>query len=73
MSPMSRFALFTVCLIVIVAIGSRPRHGVSLSKSMNDMCVCMPARAALLVKAAVAKTQGRSAELSTLNATAGLN
>jgi hypothetical protein len=71
MSSTSRLILFTVCLIVIVAVGSRPRHGVSLSKSMNDMCVCMPTRAALLVKAAVAKTQGRSAEVATLNATSG--
>jgi hypothetical protein len=71
MSSMRRFTLFTVCLIVVVAIGSRPRHGVSMSKSMNDMCVCMPTRAALLVKAAVAKTQGRSVELATLNATSG--
>ena len=65
MSPMSRFALFTASLIVIVAIGSQPRRGVSLSKSMNDMCVCMPSRAGLLVKAAIAKAQARSAELST--------
>ena len=71
MSPMSRFALFTACLIVFVAIASQPRHGVSLSKAMDDMCVCMPARARLLVKEAVAKTQRRSAKLSTLNATSG--
>ena len=44
MSSMSRLTLFTVCLIVIVAIGSQPRHGMSQSKSMNDICVCMPAR-----------------------------
>jgi hypothetical protein len=43
----------------------------SQSKSMNDMCVCMPTRAALLVKAVVAKTHGRSAELATLNASSG--
>jgi len=71
MSPMSRLTLFTICLIVIVAIGSQPSHGVSLSKSMNDICVCMPTRAALLVKAAVAKTHARSAQIATLNATAG--
>lgn len=71
MSPMSRFMLFTVCLIAIVAIGSRPGHGGSLSKSINDMCVCMPTRAAFLVKAAVAKTHGRSTEIATLHATAG--
>ena len=71
MSSMSRLTLFTVCLIVIIAIGSQPRHGVSLSKSMNDICVCMPTRAAFLVKAAVAKTTERSVELATLNATSG--
>jgi hypothetical protein len=71
MSSMSRLTIFTVCLIVVVAIGSQPQRGVSLSKSMNDICVCMPTRAALLVKAAVAKTQGRSAEVATLNATSG--
>jgi hypothetical protein len=63
MNPMSRFALFTVALITIVAIGSQPRHGVSLSKSMKDKCVCVPARAGLMAKAALAKTQAASVEL----------
>jgi hypothetical protein len=71
MSPMSRFALFAVCFLVIVAIGTRPRHGASLSKAMNDMCVCMPARAELLLKAVVAKTHGTSAEPSTQIASSG--
>ena len=69
MNPMSRFALFTIALITIVAIGSQPRHGMSLSKSMKDMCVCVPARAGLMAKAAFAKTQAASVEL--LKATAG--
>ena len=63
MNPMSRFALFTLTLITIVAIGSQPRHGVSLSKSMKDMCVCVPARAGLMAKAALAKTQAESVQL----------
>ena len=71
MNPMSRFALFTIALITIIAIGSQPRHrvslsksmGVSLSKSMKDMCVCVPARAGLMAKAALAKTQAASAQL----------
>ena len=63
MNPMSRFALFTVALITIVAIGSQPRHGVSLSKSMKDKCVCAPARAGLMAKAVLAKTQAASVEL----------
>jgi hypothetical protein len=42
-------------LITIVAIASQPRHGVSLRKSIMDMCVCVPARAGLMKKAALAK------------------
>ena len=70
MSPISRFALFTVSLFALVAIGAQPGHGKSLSKSMNDMCVCIPTRAGLMMKSAVAKTQAqlRSAELHTLRA-----
>jgi hypothetical protein len=63
MDPMNRFALFTVALITIIAIGSQPRHGVNLSKSMKDVCVCVPARAGLMAKAALAKTQAASVEL----------
>jgi hypothetical protein len=68
MNPMSRFALFTVALFALVAIGSQPRHGLRLNK---DMCVCIPTRAGLMMKSAVAKTQAqlRSAELHTLRAT----
>jgi len=58
MNPKSRFALFSVALITIAAIAySQPRHGVSLSKSLKDMCVCMPGRAGLMKKAALAKAQ----------------
>jgi hypothetical protein len=58
MNPKSRFALFTVALITIVAIAySQPRHGMSLSKSLKDMCVCVPGRAGLMKKAALAKAQ----------------
>jgi hypothetical protein len=69
MNPMSRFALFTVALIAIVAIGSQPRLGARLSKSIKDMCVCVPGRAELMKKAALAKTQAASVE--PLKATAG--
>jgi hypothetical protein len=70
---MSRFALFTVALFSIVAIGSQPRHGVSLNQSLKQMCVCLPTRAALMMKSAVGKTQAqvRSTELTTLKATVG--
>jgi hypothetical protein len=58
MNPKSRFALFTVALVTIVAIAySQPRHGVSLSRSLKDLCVCVPGRAGLIKKAAHAKTQ----------------
>jgi hypothetical protein len=72
MNPTSRFALFTVALLVIVFVGSQPRQGMSLTKSIDSMCVCVPARAGLIVKSAIAKTQAhiRSAELSTLRTTA---
>jgi len=71
MNPMSRFALFTVALITIVVIGSQPRHGMNLSKSMKDMCVCVPGRAGRMAKAALAKTEAASVEL--LKATAVSN
>ena len=64
--PMSRFALFVTALIVVVAIGSQPLH-LRLDKSM---CVCVPTRAALILKSAIAKTQARSAELLVSSATA---
>jgi hypothetical protein len=56
MSPNSRLALFTISLIAVVAIGAQP-HGVRVSRSMKDMCVCVPAKAGLMVKAAIARTQ----------------
>jgi hypothetical protein len=61
---MSRFALLAVALITIVAIGSELRHGGDLNRSsMKSMCVCVPARAKLIMKSAIAKTQARSAQL----------
>jgi hypothetical protein len=58
MNPKSRFALFTVALITIAAIAySQPRHGMSLSKALKDMCVCVPGRAGLIKKAMLAKAQ----------------
>jgi hypothetical protein len=64
---MSRLALFTVSLLIIVAIGSQPRFSAS---SIQSMCVCGPSRAGLLMKSAIAKTQARvrSVELSTSRA-----
>jgi hypothetical protein len=69
MNPMSRLALFTVTLLAIVAIGSQSRQ-VSASSSLKSMCVCVPTRAGLLVKSAIAKAQARvqSVELTTSRA-----
>jgi hypothetical protein len=60
---MSRFALLTVVLIAIVAIGSQQSHVGGLNRSMKSMCVCVPARAGLIMKSAIAKTRERSAQL----------
>jgi hypothetical protein len=66
---MSRLALFTVSLLVLVAIGSQPRR---VEASLKSMCVCVPARAGLIMKSAMAKTQAqvRSVKLFTQRATA---
>lgn len=61
--PMRRFALFVSALTILVAIGvSQPRHSGSSDKSI---CVCVPTRAGLLLKSAIAMTQARSTELLT--------
>jgi hypothetical protein len=63
---MSRFTLFTVALFAIVALGSQSqfqsRHGGS---SLKSMCVCVPARAKLMLKSAIVKTQAQTAQLFT--------
>ncbi|WP_260734752.1 hypothetical protein [Tunturiibacter lichenicola] len=60
---MRRFALFVAAFVVIVAIGaSQPRRSVSSSQSI---CVCVPTRAGLLLKSAIARTQARSTALFT--------
>jgi hypothetical protein len=65
--PMSRFALFTVALFAIVAIGSQSRsQSRHDGSSLKSMCVCVPARAKLMLKSAIVKTQARSAELLTV-------
>lgn len=57
---MDRFALFATALIIIVAISSQSRHAGGSNKSI---CVCVPARAGLIVKSAIARTQAWSTEL----------
>ena len=63
---MTRFSLFAVSLIIVVAIGSQ----LGQSSSLKSMCVCMPSRAGLIMKSAVAKTQARSTQLFASRATA---
>jgi hypothetical protein len=58
--PMSRFALFTVALFVLVTVGSQSRHSGS---SLKEMCVCVPARAKLMLKSAIVRAEARSAQL----------
>jgi hypothetical protein len=69
--PMRRLALFTVALLILVGIGSRPWHG---SSSRHSMCVCLPSRAALMLKSMTtsvsAKKQAPSGEQSTTRAAA---
>ncbi|HUN82425.1 MAG TPA: hypothetical protein VMV81_13055 [Phycisphaerae bacterium] len=49
--PMRRFALFSTALLVLVIIGSVPWKAGGLNKSVNkSMCVCLPSRAALMIK-----------------------
>jgi hypothetical protein len=45
--PMRRFAFFSAALLVLVIIGSVPGKGSRLDKSM---CVCLPSRAALMLR-----------------------
>lgn len=63
--PMSRFVLFVAAFIIIVGIGSQTSRG---SASMKSMCVCVPARAGLIVKSAIARTQARSTQSFTAKA-----
>jgi hypothetical protein len=63
-----RLAIFVAVLLVIVAIGSQPGRGASTNKSHNSACVCVPARASLLLKSAIAKTQARTTALLTVRA-----
>jgi hypothetical protein len=65
---MRRLAIFVTVLLVIVAIGSQPGHGAGTKKSLNSMCVCVPSRAGLLLKSAIAKTQARTTALLTVRA-----
>jgi len=69
MNPVNRLGLFALVFVALVAIGSKPQYGMHLSKSLNDMCVCVPARAGLMAKAA--KAHARSMKLLALQVTTG--
>jgi hypothetical protein len=64
-NPMRRFALFVAAFLIIVAVGSQTGRGSVTNKSM---CVCIPSRAGLLLKSAIARTQARSTALLTIRA-----
>ena len=63
---MNRLALFTAAVLVLVAICSQPAQSVSLTKSINSMCHCVPTRVALLFKkSSTARTQQAGATAPT--------
>jgi hypothetical protein len=62
---MGRFALFAAAVIILVAIGTQPTAGGS---SINSVCVCVPARAGLIMKSAITRVQARSTELFAVKA-----
>ncbi len=48
---MRRFALFSTVLLVLVIVGSVPWKAGGLNHSVNkSVCVCLPSRAALILK-----------------------
>jgi hypothetical protein len=63
MNPTSRLAVFTVAVLVLVAIGSQPQRAGASNTSLKSICVCVPARAGLMMKSAIAKTQAQTVKL----------
>jgi len=64
--PTSRFVLFVAAFLIIVGISSQASQS---SASIKSMCVCVPARAGLIMKSALARTQARSTKPFTARAT----
>ncbi len=64
--PTSRFVLFVAAFLIIVGIGSQASQS---SASIKSMCFCVPARAGLIMKSALARTQARSTKPLTARAT----
>ena len=73
MNPRTRLAVFTLCLVALIAIAAiaSPRGKMASSESMNDFCACVPTKAALFVKSAIAKAHAKSANLVAVNAAHG--
>jgi hypothetical protein len=44
---MRRFAIFVTVLVILVAVGSRPR---TVSSQSRSLCVCMASRASLIMR-----------------------
>ncbi|WP_433967245.1 hypothetical protein [Tunturiibacter gelidiferens] len=56
-----RLVIFIAVFLVIVAIGSQSQTGHrGTRKSHDSMCVCLPSRASLMLKSALAKAQAHS-------------
>jgi hypothetical protein len=62
-----RLAIFVTVFLAIVVIGaqSQSRHS-GTDESVNSMCHCLPSKAALMMKSAIAKAQAHSTALATL-------
>ena len=62
-----RLVLFIAIFLVIVAIGtqtqSQMRH---TGRTLDSMCVCLPTKAALVMKSAIAKAKAHSTALATV-------
>jgi len=64
-----RLVLFVAVFLVIVAIGSQSQSQTRLRDGKKEsICVCLPSRAGLLLKSAIARTQAQSAALLTIRA-----
>jgi hypothetical protein len=62
-----RLAIFIAVFLVVVAIGAQtPPRNSSSSESDNSVCHCLPSKAALMMKSAIAKAQAHSTALATL-------
>jgi hypothetical protein len=62
-----RLAIFIAVFLVVVAIGAQtPPRNSNSSESDNSACHCLPSKAALMMKSAIAKAQAHSTALATL-------